>query len=154
MGRFRLSIDSTLTSLFIVSTFVQAICERLGMTMADISAVEVCAVEAVTNAIMHAYLGAPGNEVSIEAVSSPGRLDLYVRDHGQTMPVEHATKLTEGSRVLDFDPIVLSSLPECGMGLQIIHQLMNEAVYSTENGENCLRITTFVTAAESREAGA
>lgn len=154
MSRFRLAIDSSLTSLFLISAFVRSICERLGMSMHDISAVEVCAVEAVTNAIKHAYLGAPGSEVSIEAIASPDKLDLYIRDQGQTMSPEHVAKLTKGSRVLEFDPIALASLPESGMGLQIIHQLMHEAAYSTDNGLNCLRLTRFIRKEESREAGA
>ncbi len=154
MSRFRLSFDSSLSNLFAVSALVRSVCDSLGMPVADTSSVDVCAVEAVTNAIKHAYLCAPGNEVCVEIRSTPERLDLYVSDQGRSMPAEQAIKLRRGSRVLEFDPTVRGTLPEGGMGLQIIHELMDEASYSSEGGTNVLRLTRFVRACDSREAGA
>jgi serine/threonine-protein kinase RsbW len=154
MVRFRLIVDSNLNDVFLISIFVRAVCDRLGMNVEDTSSVDVCAVEAVTNAIKHAYLGAPGKEVSVEVSATLERLDLYVRDQGQTMAEEHIAKLLKGSQVLDFDPLDLEGVPEGGMGLQIIHQLIDEAAYSTEGGTNCLRLTKFLRPVESLGARA
>ena len=144
MSRFRLAIESDLSDVFLVSLVVRGVCHRLGMNAADMSSVDVCAVEAVTNAIKHAYHGVGGHEVTVEIVSAADRLDLYVRDSGDCMPAEQAAKLLTGSRVLEFDPVELRAVPEGGMGLQIIHQLMDEAAYSAHGGINCLRLTKFV----------
>lgn len=154
MGRFRLTVDSNLNNAFLVSVFVRAVCDRLGMTREDTCSVDVCVVEAVTNVMKHAYLGAPGKEVSVEISATTERLDLYVRDQGQGMPEEHRAKLLNGSQVLDFDPSNLEGVPEGGMGLQIIHQLIDEAAYSTEGGTNCLRLTKFLRPAETLRARA
>jgi serine/threonine-protein kinase RsbW len=153
MSRFRLTIDSTLTQLFVISLVVRGVCFRLGMNAADTSSVDVSTMEAVTNAIKHAYIGAAGHEVSVEFSYTKKRVDLYVRDWGKSMPEEQAAKLRDGSRVLEFDPVDLPAVPEGGMGLQIIHQLMDEVAYSAEGGSNCLRLTKFVRAGDSREAG-
>jgi serine/threonine-protein kinase RsbW len=154
MSRFRLTVDSNLKNVFLISVFVRAVCDRLGMNVDDSFSVDVCVVEAVTNAIKHAYLGAPGKEISVEVSATPERLDLYVRDQGQTMPEEHRAKLLNGSGILDFDPLNLEGVPEGGMGLQIIHQLIDQAAYSTEGGTNCLRLTKFLRPVESLEARA
>ena len=152
MSRFRLAIESDLSDVFLVSLVVRGLCNRLGMNAADMSSVDVCAVEAVTNAIKHAYHGAGGHEVTVELVLAPDRLDLYVRDAGDCMPAEKAAKLQTGSQVLEFDPVELKAVPEGGMGLQIIHQLMDEAAYSTQGGVNCLRLTKFVRPSASSPA--
>ena len=154
MGRFRLTVDSNLNNAFLISVFVRAVCDRLGMNRDDTCSVDVCAIEAVTNVIKHAYLGAPGKEISAEISATPERLDLYVLDQGQTMSEEHRAKLLSGSRILDFDPLDLEGVPEGGMGLQIIHQLIDEAIYSTEGGTNCLRLTKFLQGGESLVARA
>jgi anti-sigma regulatory factor (Ser/Thr protein kinase) len=150
MSRFRLTIESNLNDVFLVSVVSRGVCERLGMSAAETSAVEVCAVEAVTNAIKHAYLARRGHEVSIEIRSHAERLDLYICDKGEQMPAAHAAKLLRGSRVFEFNPFDLTAIPEGGMGLQIIYQLMDEAVYSTEAGINCLRLTKFLKVAKPR----
>jgi serine/threonine-protein kinase RsbW len=152
MSRFRLVIESSLSEVFLISVVVRGVCRQLEVSAADTAALEVCAVEAVTNVIRHAYLGAREHELSVEFAISPGRLDLYVRDEGKSMPDEHAAKLRQGSRVLGFDPRDLRAVPEGGMGLQIIHELMDEAEYSREAGINCLRLTKFLRASEGAEA--
>jgi serine/threonine-protein kinase RsbW len=144
MCRFRLIIDSNLSDVFLVSVLIRAACDSLGLNAADTSSVDLCAVEAVTNVIRHAYLGAHGNDVSLEVQSSPQRLDLYVRDRGHPMPQVYVARLQNGSDVLQFDPADLSAVPEGGMGLQIVHQLMDETAYSVDAGTNCLRLTKFL----------
>jgi serine/threonine-protein kinase RsbW len=144
-------METNLSDVFLISLVVRGVCDSLGMNAAEISSVDVSAVEAVTNVIKHAYLGRQGHEVSLEVSSDAERLDLYVRDQGQSMPEEEVTKLCHGSNVLKFDTEDLSLVPEGGMGLQIIYQLMDEAAYSTEAGSNCLRLTKFLHGSVSRE---
>ena len=149
MGRSRLIVDSNLSNVILISEFVRAECGRKGIDTDDISSVDQCVVEAVTNVIKHAYLGKPGNPVSIELSATTERLDLYVRDQGLTMPQEDVARLLNGSPVLNFDPLDLGSVPEQGMGLEIIHQLIDEAAYLAEGGANCLRLTKFLRRSET-----
>jgi serine/threonine-protein kinase RsbW len=154
VSRFRLTIESNLDELFLVSMVVQGVCDHLGMGASQASAVELCAVEAVTNAIKHAYRNAPGRAVSLEVSFTEQRVDLDVVDQGLSMPEEQISKLSNGSRVFEFDPDDLRTVPEGGMGLQIIRQEMDQASYSTKEGVNRLRLTKFLRPVKSEERGA
>lgn len=154
MRPIRIIVDSDLEVLFLVSAAVRGVCRHLTMCEDDAAAVELCAVEAVTNAIKHAYGGAPGNDVWIEMSYTPERLDLNIRDQGASMPERHARRLREASDVFAFDPADLQSVPEGGMGLELIRQTMDQASYSTYGGMNCLRLTKFLRAEGSKEVHA
>jgi serine/threonine-protein kinase RsbW len=126
---------------------------------AEASSVDLCATEAVTNAIKHAYRGAQGHDVSVEVcfTSEPDpdvRLDVSVCDQGVSMPEEQLAKLRDGSNVLEFDPADLGSVPEGGMGIEIIRLLMDQVSYSTNGGTNCLRMTKFFGRSESAKVPA
>jgi serine/threonine-protein kinase RsbW len=142
--RFRLIIDSTLSELFIISTLVRGVCDHLNADPAQAYAVELCAVEAVTNAIRHAYRGAPGHEVTLDLFFTPERLDLHVLDQGLSMPEAQISRLSTGSTVFEFDPDCLESIPEGGMGLEIIRHEMDETSYSTNGATNCLSLTKLL----------
>ena len=144
MSRFRLSIDSNLADLFVVSMVVRGVCGHVGMDEAEASSVEVCAIEAATNAIKHAYRKAPGREVSIQITFNAERLDVDVLDQGESMPEEQLAKLRNGSPVLEFDPADLAAVPEGGMGLQIINEVMDEIAYNSEAGINRLRLVKLL----------
>ena len=154
MRAIRIIVDSDLETLFVVSAVVGGVCRRLAMGEEEAAATELCAVEAVTNAIKHAYRGAPGNDVSIEIAYTPERLDLAVRDRGASMPEEQVRRLIQGSDVFAFDPSDLKSVPEGGMGLELMRQTMDQATYSTEGGTNCLRLTRFLRPEGLREVHA
>ena len=152
MSPFRIIIDSDLRGVFAVSILVRGVCEHLGMEAAAAASVELCAVEAVTNAIKHAYRGAGGHEVVVEISFTDDHLQVDVCDQGASMPEAQVTKLRGGSPVLHFDPANLEALPEGGMGLEIIRRSMDEAAYSTESGTNCMRLTKVLRPPESAEA--
>ena len=151
MNTFRITIDSDLTGLFLVSMVVRGVCDHLGMDATEASSVDVCTVEAVTNAIKHAYRGSRGHDVQIHVSFTPERLDLEVRDQGGSMPEKQVNLLQSGSHVFEFDPANLEGLPEGGMGLEIIRQTMDEAAYTTGDGTNRLRMTKLLRPAASAE---
>jgi serine/threonine-protein kinase RsbW len=144
LSRFRLIIDSTLSELFVVSTLIRGVCEHLRTDAAQAYSLELCAVEAVTNAIKHAYREVPGHEVTLEVSFTPERLDLHVLDQGLSMPEEQIHRLSSGAGVFQFDPHCLESIPEGGMGLEIIRHEMDESSYATAGGSNCLTLTKFL----------
>jgi len=144
MSRFRITIDSNLTEVCLVSRAVRGICDCLGLDAVQASSVELCTVEAVTNVIKHSYLGAPGHQVSLEVSIKQDRLELDVRDQGVTMPEKNVKQLSSGSSVFEFDPADLDHVPEGGMGLEIIRQGMDKASYSSNAGTNSLKLTKFL----------
>ncbi len=127
-----------------ISALVRGVCDHLGASADQTSSVELCAVEAVTNAIKHAYRGIPGNRITLEVCYTSERLDLSVLDQGLRMPPEQQEKFATGSHVFEFDPDDLNSLPEGGMGLEIIRQEMDQTSWSEEAAGNCLRMTKFL----------
>jgi serine/threonine-protein kinase RsbW len=144
LSRFRLILDSTLSQLFVVSTLIRGVCEHLGTDAAQAYSAELCAVEAVTNAIKHAYREAPGHEVTLDVSFTRERMDLRVLDHGLAMPDDQINRLSSGSEVFEFDPLCLEAIPEGGMGLEIIRHQMDETSYSTIGSTNCLRMTKLL----------
>lgn len=113
---------------------------------------ELCAVEAVTNSIRHAYRNQPGNEVSVTLLIRDNRLEVEVADSGLAMLATQIARLSEGSSVLGFDPTDRASLPEGGMGLQIMHEVMDEVSYRSNGQMNLLRLTRVLDEANDVEA--
>jgi serine/threonine-protein kinase RsbW len=140
----RFSFESSLDEIFLVSLVVNQVCSHMGLDEVLAYQIELCAVEAVTNAIRHAYRQHAGNEVTVLIRFDAARIDLEIRDRGQSMPPQYVERLRNGSKVLDFDPSDIAALPENGMGLQIIHEVMDETAYSSEGGGNCLRLTKLL----------
>ena len=88
MGRFRLTIDSTLSNLFVISALIRSVCDHLKLDAAQAYSLELCSIEAVTNAIRHAYRGLPGHDVTLDVSFTRERLDLQVTDQGLSMSEE------------------------------------------------------------------
>ena len=152
LNGIRLTIESSLSKLFAVSVLVRGICEHLKTDSAVAHAVELCAVEAVSNAIRHAYGCVPGNEVILDINFTSDRLDLFVRDHGVTMPDHQIHRLKSASPTFGFDPRRIDTVPEGGMGLDIIRQEMDGVSYRTEDGYNCLQLTQFLVPPQNAES--
>jgi len=144
LSRLRIAIDSNLEEVFLVSLVIRAVCSHLGLDELPTAEVELCAVEAATNAIKHAYGGKRGREVSVVLSFTDQYLDLEIRDEGLSMPLEQQERLRNGSAVLAFEPSDLASVPEGGMGLEIIRRTMDRVEYSTDGGSNQLRLTKFI----------
>jgi serine/threonine-protein kinase RsbW len=154
LSRLRLTIDSDLNDVFLVGLAVNKICEHLRMDPVEASQVELCAVEAVTNAIRHAYGNRAGNEVSVTVIIRVNRLEVEVADTGLAMLAANVARLNYGSDVLDFDPNDRTSLPEGGMGLQIMREVMDDVSYQTEEHGNRLRLTRLLIEQEPIEVSA
>lgn len=94
-----------------------------------VSSFEMCLVEALNNVVEHAYEMSGGNPIEINVLLSDLEFSITIIDEGKTR-----TNFDKPS--LDFDPENIDSLPEGGMGLFIIEELMDETNYSRENGKN------------------
>jgi serine/threonine-protein kinase RsbW len=141
VSRLRLSIDSNLADVSLLAVAVSSACTYLGFDAVSVSQVELCVVEAVTNAIQHAYHGMPGQVVSVVISSELDRLHLEVIDNGTPMSARNVKRLLQGSDVFQVQDLDRASLAESGRGLQIIHDLMDDIAYTSQDNLNRLQLT-------------
>ncbi|MDD3581542.1 MAG: ATP-binding protein [Desulfobacca sp.] len=90
----------------------------------------------MTNVVKHAYHCQPGHEVRVAVSIYPDRISFQIRDTGSRM-----RSLAQEPR--EFDHHNLPSVPETGMGLQIIQQIMDEVDYQTVDGINILTLQKY-----------
>ena len=133
--RIRLTIDSHLDNITLIGAAINNICATIPLSEVDIYQTELCIVEAVTNCIKHAYHNADDQEVSVELFIHDDHLVFEVIDTGTPMPAG------SGSKSLAYDPRELEDVPEGGMGIFLMHEIMDEVAYRSEiDGRNVLRM--------------
>jgi serine/threonine-protein kinase RsbW len=113
---------------------VRAACVGLGLTEREAGEVELSVVEAVNNAIEHAYQLAEDRLIEVALGRSDARLHIEVRDNGRQMMPETLA----GVCVPAVNPADRASLPEGGMGLFILTELMDAVSYASHSGKNVL----------------
>jgi serine/threonine-protein kinase RsbW len=151
MSRLNLVIDSDLDEVTLVALAVNRICLHVGLDEAQASQVELCIVEAVTNVIRHGYHGRRGEKISIAISTGTKQIHIEVSDSGTCIPAHLVEKLIRGTSVVEAEALDRASLAESGRGLQIIHDLMDEVAYTSENGLNCLQLTKYIPALQQGE---
>lgn len=93
--------------------------------------IEICLVEALNNVVRHSYKEESGHEIKIELINSENSFEIIIIENGLPRPEMDKPDL-------EFDPDDIDNIPEGGMGLFIIDQLMDETAYSSEEGKNIL----------------
>ena len=127
-----LSIESKLSDVALVGHAVRGVCACSPLSAEAYGDMEVCVVEAVSNAIVHAYRQEEGFRVETAITLHKDRISFEISDFG-TAIVKFSPP-----RTLEFDPQQPATLPESGMGLFIIKSIMDEVSYRSENGRNTL----------------
>ena len=110
---------------FIAKTF----CEEHYIPEEKVREIELSLAEAMNNIIKHSYKGDESNKIEIQLACDEKSFKVILTDYG-----EARTNLKKP--VLEFDPNDIDSLPEGGMGLFIIEQLMDENIYIAEGNKN------------------
>lgn len=131
VSSIKLLIGSRLANVRLLGLAVQAFCVYLNFDETQAFQAQLALVEAVTNIIRHAYHGQPGSEVEITVTLYPQHLSFQVVDTGSPLPALNP-------KALEFDPSDRSNLPEGGMGLVIMHQIMDRVEYRRVNQSNIL----------------
>lgn len=134
MKEIKLIIDSDLANVSLIGMAVNKICTQIPLDKIEAYQIETCVVEAVTNVIKHAYKNETGHDAAVSIKLHLDRITFLVCDTGKSMNPEQPAKL-------EFDPSDLENLPEGGMGLFIIHQIMDEVTYETIKDRNVLTMT-------------
>ena len=128
------SIDSSLKNVALVGLSINKICSQIPLTDVEAYQIEACVVEAINNTIEHAYKNKKGHLVSIKVNLFLDSISFQVSDTGLSMEAEL-------SPALDFDPKDIDNLPEGGMGLFIIHEVMDKVAYVSDADKNILEMT-------------
>ncbi len=127
-------VDSKLKNVSLAGVAVRGICSYLSLGDVDAYYLELCVVEAVNNAIKHAYDNEEGHVVEVDITYSSEEIVLDISDRGKSMSLYDAT-------LPDYDPEDLKALPEHGLGLYIINTVMDKVTYTSEGDRNTLRMT-------------
>lgn len=148
VGSINFSIESDFKNVALIGKAISSLCSLADFSSIDTYQVELCVVEAVNNAIEHAYEGKKGNMLEVRFSLYQNKITIDIRDTGKVMDQRF---LMRDNACPDFDVHDLHSLPERGWGLAIMQQVMDEVTYSTSNGKNVLTLTKRFTA-RTREA--
>lgn len=129
----RLSIDSRLEQVRVLSGALRGIGQELSLSAEQLGQLELMMVEAVNNVIEHAYQMQGGNDVHVRVEYSPQEVHLVISDRGHTMPDElHSTAR---------DMPNPEDLPEGGWGMGLIHLLADSIRYSSDAKGNHLHVS-------------
>lgn len=123
------TINSAYQNVSSVCFIVKTYCEEHNVGSQKIKEVELSLAEALNNIIKHSYKGDESNKIDIALKIDTDKLIVDLTDYGETRKNLHKP-------VLEFDPNDVNSLPEGGMGLYIIEQLMDENNYFSDGNKN------------------
>lgn len=125
----KFTINSAYKNVSSVCFIAKTFCEEQNIAEETIREIELSLAEALNNVIKHSYKGDETNKIEIEMTYDNNQFLLNLSDFGE--PRKNLKK-----PVLEFDPEDIDSLPEGGMGLFIIEQLMDENKYSVDGNKN------------------
>lgn len=134
----KLTIDSKIDSVALLSKAVRAVCGTVVEDEVYLYNLELCIVEATTNVINHAYHRKPGNLVEITVTLDHRHILFQIVDSGEKL------SLPQIKKELDYDPNDLTTWPEFGMGLFLMHKLMDEISFTECEGKNVLTMTKYL----------
>jgi serine/threonine-protein kinase RsbW len=121
MYDIRLSIDSRLEQVRVLSGALRGIGKELALSESEIGQLELMMVEAVNNVIEHAYELQAGNDVHVRFEQRGNTVYLIISDRGKPIPAEVQEEIGEMP-----DPL---ALPDGGWGLALIHALADSIRY-------------------------
>ena len=136
MKSIKLKIKSRLENVSLVGLTVNKICSTVPFSEDDVYQTELCVVEACNNVIKHAYSNRPDQDIEINIDLDLDKITFNILDIGRPMESDILPSL-------DFDPNDSDQLPEGGMGLFLVNQIMNKVEYKNHNGQNNLTLTKF-----------
>jgi len=131
-------IDSRLENVSFIGVAVRGICNYLSLNEMNAYHIELCLVEAVTNAIQHAYQLEPGHDVEVNLLSTCNSVTLQICDKGEP------TDVRGEACAFAFVPERPQAVPEHGMGLFLIHKLMDEVSYKQVGNKNILSLKKYL----------
>lgn len=138
MKRIKLTIESDLEDVFLIGMTINRLCSITPFSDSECYKIELCVVEAVNNAIIHAYQNERGHEVEVIFSMDTRTLTIDICDTGRSMDAD----ILQTSRMPSFDQDKDEmEVPERGRGLAIIKEVMDDVTYKTIEGKNWLTMS-------------
>ncbi len=122
MLKKRFSIKSNYYNVVPVSKEIRLFLVENFINETDCNDIEICIMETLNNVIKHSYKELDTEYIEIEVVFDTNKLEINVKDKG-------ISRKNINKPTLDYDPDNIMELPENGMGLYIIDQLMDDTKY-------------------------
>ncbi len=114
-----------------VRELVQRAAEEAGFSSKECYACQLAVSEAVENIIRHGYGQEVPNQIEVTISSEPGELNIELTDDAAPF---NPTNRREIKKWTKDDP------PVGGLGIQIIHRIMDKVDYERESGRNRLTL--------------
>ena len=133
-----LSINSEYKNVSSVCFIVKTFCTENSIPEDKIKEIELSLAEALNNIIKHSYKGDKDNKIDIEMNCNSEKFSIELTDYGES-------RKNLSKPVLEFDPNDINALPEGGMGLYIINQLMDDNIYTVEGNKNIFTLVKNIT---------
>jgi serine/threonine-protein kinase RsbW len=129
-----LRLESRLDHVELVARAVRALCSTAGLPGRECAQVELAVGEALNNVIRHAYHGEAGHPIEVTFAQERAQFTIEVADEGEPMPPGRPV-------AFDFDPSDIAHLPEGGMGIFLIHSVMDRVEYRRLGDRNALTMS-------------
>lgn len=136
MKKIRLTIESDLENVALAGMAINKICSLTPLTEMQSFQVELCAVEAINNSIIHAYSSKSDNEVEIILTIKDNMIEIEICDNGKPMKLNILEKAN--IKCFDDDMNKNTSLSESGRGLGFIKEFMDNVTYKSDDKGNHL----------------
>lgn len=137
MNQLKFSIPSDYDKVESVIFSVKDFLSKNNIETHILNGIDICLTEALNNIIKHAYKGEKNNLIEVIVTKEKNFLELQLIDSG--IPRDSLV-----IKELNFDPNDIDNLPESGMGLYLIKQLIDEMDYYSINGKNYFTLRKYL----------
>ncbi|OGO13913.1 MAG: hypothetical protein A2Y93_13855 [Chloroflexi bacterium RBG_13_68_17] len=131
MGTFRLTVPGRLDRIREITGLVGEAARQAGFDSRSAYACELAVGEACENIIKHGYQTEDRGDIRVSIASLPGELTIELVDSAPPFNPAHAPDTRDWTPE---DP------PVGGLGLLIIHRVMDQVQYLRRRGHNILRL--------------
>lgn len=126
-------LNNDIQEVPLLATFVEGVCEEVGMDAGTTMQMNLAMEEAVVNVMNYAYPIGEKGEIAIEATTDNGMLNFVIKDSGTpfdpTAKEDADTTLSAEER------------PIGGLGIFLVKQIMDNVNYEYKEGKNVLTLS-------------
>ena len=133
MALWETTIKSNFSAIREASNLLKNYCTQCQISSELGGLLEIILVEALNNAVEHAYQLEDGHDIHVAIVDSDDQIVLNIRDFGHSAPY---TLHSEQKALPDE-----GFLPEGGWGLPLIQSLADNINYTSQKNDNLLTLT-------------
>jgi anti-sigma regulatory factor (Ser/Thr protein kinase) len=132
MSQRQIRVPGRMDQIEILCSAVEACAREAGFDERTNYACQLAVAEACENIVKHGYGGQPPGEIVLITRAAPGEIGLELRDSGP--PFNPASLPPDPSWTEDNPPVG-------GLGLQILHRVMDDVAYQRQHRQNRLRMS-------------